>query len=109
MAQAEFQDIDDCAKMFLCQLNPKNENELGSFETFFKSQFGMNESGVLDVTKLSVRFDLAAVIGQDVGMEQCQNVYGRCKMDYVDMLKIMESSMPENDAQNLTVEEVEMS
>merc|ERR1712002_1143906 len=53
--QAEFQDSDDCAKMFICKLNTKPENELGEVEHEIKNVFGTNENEALDVKKASIR------------------------------------------------------
>merc|ERR1711935_340316 len=83
--QAEFQDVDDCAKMFICQLGTKPEDNLDDIEQNIKNMF----DGALDVTKSSVLFDLAATVGRDAGLEQCKTLYARCQMPYDEMLQFM--------------------
>ena len=78
--------------MFICQLNCKksangdNEDEI---EVFYKDAFGPDENGALDVTRPSVRFDLAASVGRDAGLDMCLKLYGRCGMPYNEMLRFM--------------------
>lgn len=91
IVEAELQDTDDCAKMLICQLNAKtNEEPLDTTETLIKSMFGTDPNGGLDVTKSSVVFDLAATIGQHAGMKQCTLLYGRCDVPYKQLLNILE-------------------
>ena len=86
---SKFQDVDDCAKMFICQLGTKPEDNLDDIEQNIKNMFGTNEDGALDVTKSSVLFDLAATVGRDAGLEQCKTLYARCQMPYDEMLQFM--------------------
>ena len=88
--QAEISDGEDCAKMFICQLNTKDVKDLDETEQDIHEMFGTNEQGSLDVAKTSVRFDLAAMVGREVGYEQCQKLYGKCQEKYDTMLKIVE-------------------
>ena len=90
----EFQDIDDCAKMFLCQLGAKPEESLNYVEKDINDMFGTNQNGTLDVLKPSVLFDLAATFGRDAGLEQCQTLYARCQIPYEDMMNIMFQNEP---------------
>ena len=93
--EADIKDTDDCAKLLICQLNTKDEAKLDDMEKLIKNLFGTNEYGVLDVTKTTIRFDLAAVTGRLAGLEQCKTIYGRCSIPYNDMMKIMEHSANE--------------
>jgi hypothetical protein len=86
---SKFQDVDDCAKMFICQLGTKPEDNLDDIEQNISSIFGTNEQGALDATKPSVLFDLAATVGRDAGFEQCKTLYARCQMPYDEMLQFM--------------------
>ena len=90
IAQAEIEDTDDCAQMFICSVNTKTAEKLDQTEQIIRNMFG-NEN--LDLSKTSVRFDLAALVGKEVGIEQCQKLYGRCQMKYEDMRGVLE--MPE--------------
>ena len=77
--------------MFLCHLAAKPEAE----ELNINEIFGTKEDGTLDITKTSTLFDLAVMVGRDVGIEQCQNLYGRCQMPFDVMLKFMsQGNMP---------------
>ena len=84
---SKFQDVDDCAKMFICQLGTKPEDNLDDIEQIINNMFGTNED--LDVTKSSVLFDLAATVGRDAGLEQCKTLYAKCQMPYDKMLQFM--------------------
>merc|ERR1711935_444234 len=98
--QAEFQDFDDCAKMFVCQLNAKPEDSLNDVEKIINDLFGTNENGALDFSKPSALFDFAATVGRDAGLEQCKTLYARCQMPYQEMMKFMnqkEVPFKEND------------
>ena len=58
----KFQDVDDCAKMFICQLSTKPKKNLDDIEQNISSIFGTNEQGALDATKPSVLFNLATTV-----------------------------------------------
>ena len=50
---SKFQDLDDCAKMFICQLSTKPQDNLDDIEQNISGIFGTNEQGTLDATKPS--------------------------------------------------------
>ena len=87
---AEIADVQDCAKMFICQLNTFDPNGLDSIEAFIQNMFGLDDQGILDLSKLSVRFDLAAVVGRRIGLGQCQNLYKNCQIPYDQLKTIVE-------------------
>merc|ERR1711935_594487 len=89
--QAEVQDFDDCAKMFVCQLGAKPKDSLNDVEKNINDMFGTNQNGALDVLKPQnlQGFEFAATVGRDAGLEQCQTFYARCQMPYQEMMKFM--------------------
>lgn len=61
-----YKDQDDCSKRLICELNTKRAsgNSLTDTETIIADAFG--SSLELDVAKLSLPFDIAAVLGREV-------------------------------------------
>ena len=96
--KADLEDFDDCAKMFICQLNAKNDSTLGPVEKMMKKSFstGSNNYGGLDVNRVSARFDLAALTGKMVGLNQCKLFYGRCKIPYIQMKNMLNTLLNDN-------------
>lgn len=90
---ADFQDVDDCAKKLICELNAKNDSALDGIEVLIKSLFGYEKSGQLDVTKPSARFDFAAIVGLKSGFEQCKTLFSRCDSSYDAMKNIIEEGL----------------
>ena len=96
--KADLEDFDDCAKMFICQLNAKNDSTMGPVEKMMKKSFSAGSTtnyGRLDVNRVSARFDLAALTGKMVGLKQCKLFYGRCKIPYLQGNKTMTHFSPE--------------
>ena len=91
-AQADLQDLDDCAKMFICELNAKDKSKLSDMEIIMKDTFGVNGEGKLDVTQITAKFDFAAVTGQMAGLSQCKKFYGRCQIPYDQMKTLLDST-----------------
>ena len=92
IAKADFQDLDDCAKMFVCEVNAiQDESVLDDVETMIKSAFGGPLETEIDVTKATARFDLSAKVGRVAGSEQCKIFYGRCNASYDELKSIMEN------------------
>ena len=79
--------MDDCVKKYVCELNAKNDFKLDNLELHMKSTFGppKTDEKTLDYSKPSVKIDLAAMIGRSVGLGQCEIVYGRCSISYMEM------------------------
>ena len=91
LLQASLVDSDDCAKMFVCQLNTIPAERLSGFERAVYEDYGRN--GTIDVASEGVEFDLAALTGRLAGREQCQRLYGRCSgLSYDKMLQIAAQS-----------------
>ena len=90
---ADFQDSNDCAKKFICELNAQEETKLDSVETLTRSLFGYNDSGRLDVTKPSAHFDFAAVVGREAGFDQCKTIFARCDAPYEELKMMIEEGL----------------
>ncbi len=74
--EAALEDEGDCAKKFVCEVHAKAFAALDETEQGIYMLFGTSE--VIDVSKDSVQFDLAALVGRKAGFAQCQKVYARC-------------------------------
>ena len=97
--KADLEDFDDCAKMFICQLNAKNDSTMGPVEKMMKKSFSAGSTtnyGRLDVNRVSARFDLAALTGKMVGLKQCKLFYGRCKIPYLQMKNMLNTLLNDN-------------
>ncbi len=75
--EAALEDKGDCAKKFVCEVHAKDFTSLDKAENGIYMLFGTSK--VIDVSKDSVQFDLAALIGRKAGFTQCQKVYARCR------------------------------
>ena len=73
-----FKDQDDCSKMLVCELNKmrREGKELSETETIIADAFGSGDE--MDVAKLSLAFDIAALLGKAVKFQPrkfvCLNV-----------------------------------
>ena len=82
----DHQDVDDCVKKYICELNAKNDFKLDNLELYMKNTFGGPKTDkALDYSKPSVKIDLAVMIGRSAGFGQCEIVYGRCSISYMEM------------------------
>ena len=82
----DHQDVDDCVKKYICELNAKNDFKLDNLELYMKNTFsGPKNDDALDYSKPTVKIDLAAMIGRSAGFGQCEIVYGRCSISYMEM------------------------
>ncbi len=90
--RATMQDVDDCAKKFVCLVNSRDAagEGLDSMERTVVSLFE-GEKGFLDASAGSARFQLAAIMGRVAGASQCDRIYARCTLPYRDMAKFMEA------------------
>ncbi len=72
---ASFEDSTDCAKKLVCEVHAKAQAALSETEQGIYQLFG---SETIDVSKDTVQFDLAAMVGRKGG--NCQKVYSRCEL-----------------------------
>ncbi len=88
LSEAALEDEGDCAKKFVCEVHAKAFDALDDAEkaVFFLFS-GANDS--IDVSRESVQFDLAALVGRRAGAEQCRRVYARCEASSDDMKAVL--------------------
>ena len=77
--------------IFLSSLSSKDASTLAEDEALILSLFGR---GDLDVSKSTIEFDLAAKMGQKVGIAHCNTVYSRCAYNIEQLMEVMRQ--PEN-------------
>lgn len=85
LLQASRNDEQDCAKKLVCVLNA--QKDLAEDEAKIAQLFG--KSGNIDLSAVTVEFDLAALMGQQVGEEQCNTIYSRCPYQVKDLMEII--------------------
>ena len=90
LIQAYVDDVQDCNKMFVCELNTKDDAKLGNVELQMKNAFGLDANNNLDLTKETVGYDLAASVGKVAGLDRCKIFYGRCNVSYNEMKDFLE-------------------
>merc|ERR1712117_216164 len=90
-----FKDQDDCSKRLVCELNAMRSDGqvLSEHEEVLADAFG--NSGELDIGKDSLEFDMAAVLGREVGAKRCALSYRRCETPVSQMLKMVEVEIAE--------------
>ena len=74
--RASWEDIDDCAKKMVCEINAMPYAALDKEMANIHNMFA--QGGTIDVAADSVEFDLAAIMGRKAGAAQCQTIYRRC-------------------------------
>jgi hypothetical protein len=85
LLQASRNDEQDCAKKLVCVLNA--QKDLAEDEAKIAQLFG--KSGNIDLSAVTVEFDLAALMGQQVGEGQCNTIYSRCPYQVKDLMEII--------------------
>merc|ERR1711892_262977 len=109
-----FKDQDDCSKRLVCELNAmRSEGKvLSEHEEVLADAFG--NTGELDVGKDSLEFDIAAVLGREVGGRRCELSYRRCETPVSQMLSMIEVEIEELeiiqkelDNQAISIEDIE--
>ena len=84
---ASLNDAEDCAKKLVCTLNAQDFNTLDTEERAIAILFGQAEN--IDVTAVTVEFDLAAHMGRKAGEGQCQLIYSRCPYQTKDLMEVI--------------------
>merc|ERR1712117_80514 len=89
-----FKDQDDCSKRLVCELNAmrRTGKVLSQNEEILADAFGKSD---LDVGKDSLEFDIAAVLGREVGMRRCEMSYRRCETPIPQLVKMIETEIEE--------------
>merc|ERR1712241_133177 len=90
-----FKDQDDCSKRLVCELNAMRSDGqvLSENEEVLADAFG--NAGELDIGKDSLEFDMAAVLGREVGAKRCELSYRRCETPVSQMIKMIEVEIEE--------------
>lgn len=74
-----YKDRDDCGKRMLCELNAKfaDGQPMEEDEIAIASSFGKGSE--LDIAEETMEFDIAAVVGKQLGFGMCERRYRRCE------------------------------
>jgi len=84
---ASLNDAEDCAKKLICSLNAQDVKTLQADESAIASLFG--KTAGIDLSSTTVEFDLAALMGRQVGKNQCDTIYARCPYQSKDLMEVM--------------------
>jgi len=85
-------DQDDCGKLLVCELRAKEANYqfLSDIEKTIADYFGNGKT--VDVSDITVEFDLAAQIGANMGAQRCQELYAqRCDATTPEMVEMIKT------------------
>merc|ERR1719427_1543285 len=82
-------DQDSCGKKLVCELRSKEASGVSMTveEKLIAEKFG--DGRQVDVSDITVEFDLAAQIGRNMGESRCQQLYNRCELSTDDMVKMI--------------------
>lgn len=100
------QDQDSCGKKLICELSARQASgSLTSEESILADKFGSGKA--VDVSEITVEFDLASQIGKFMGQKRCAEMYNRCDVSSGDMvtmikqeyenLKVLQRDLEENE------------
>ena len=62
----------------------------------------------VDVSDITVEYDLAAQLGKYMGRERCQQLYNRCDLSSVDMVRMIKTEMDNLDRMKHDLENEEV-
>merc|ERR1711902_368273 len=93
-------DQDGCGKKLICELRAKEKSTVGftEDERLIAENFGSGTQ--VDVSDITVEYDLAAQLGKYMGLSRCQQLYNRCDLSSEDMVRMIK--------RDLETEEVEV-
>jgi len=85
-----YKDQDDCSKRLLCEINAKRASgqTLTESESILADSFGKDNN--LNVEAETLEFDIAAVLGRQVGLSRCELSYRRCEIKVKEMMRMIE-------------------
>merc|ERR1719312_1765980 len=83
-------DQDSCGNKLICELRSKEASgvSMTAEEKLIAEKFG--DGRQVDVSDITVEFDLAAQIGRNMGESRCQQLYNRCELSTEDMVKMIQ-------------------
>merc|ERR1711997_1194635 len=102
-------DQDGCGKKLICELRAKQQSSgFTADEKLIAENFGSGTQ--VDVSDITVEYDLAAQLGKYMGLERCQQLYNRCDLSSSDMIRMIKTEMDNLDRmkRDLENEEVEV-
>merc|ERR1711990_1184010 len=101
-------DQDGCGKKLICELRAKQKSGFTEDERLIAENFGSGNQ--VDVSDITVEYDLAAQLGKYMGLERCQQLYNRCDLSSSDMVRMIKTEMDNLDRmkRDLDNEEVEV-
>merc|ERR1712061_298938 len=103
-------DQDGCGKKLICELRAKEKSTVGftEDERLIAENFGSGNQ--VDVSDITVEYDLAAQLGKYMGLTRCQQLYNRCDLSSEDMVRMIKTEMDnvERMKRDLETEEVEV-
>merc|ERR1712079_177753 len=103
-------DQDGCGKKLICELRAKEKSTVGftEDERLIAENFGSGTQ--VDVSDITVEYDLAAQLGKYMGLTRCQQLYNRCDLSSEDMVRMIKTEMDnvERMKRDLETEEVEV-
>lgn len=83
-------DQDSCSKKLVCELRAKQTSgRLSEEENIIAAKFGAG--GAVDVSDITVEFDLASQVGKYMGIERCIELYKRCTFSSEDMVSMIKT------------------
>lgn len=102
-------DQDGCGKKLICELRAREQSAgFTADEKLIAENFGSGTQ--VDVSDITVEYDLAAQLGKYMGLERCQQLYNRCDLSSSDMVRMIKTEMDNLDRmkRDLDNEEVEV-
>merc|ERR1712141_513898 len=101
-------DQDGCGKKLICELRAKQKSGFTEDERLIAENFGSGTQ--VDVSDITVEYDLAAQLGKFMGLDRCQQLYNRCDLSSADMVRMIKKEMDNLDRlkRDLDDDEVEL-
>merc|ERR1712024_103614 len=99
-------DQDGCGKKLICELRAKQKSGFTEDERLIAENFGSGTQ--VDVSDITVEYDLAAQLGKYMGLERCQQLYNRCDLSSADMVRMIKTEMDNLDRMKRDLENEEV-
>merc|ERR1711990_699993 len=84
-------DQDGCGKKLICELRAKQKSGFTEDERLIAENFGSGNQ--VDVSDITVEYDLAAQLGKYMGLERGQQLYNRGDLSSADMVRMIKTEM----------------
>merc|ERR1711997_280330 len=99
-------DQDGCGKKLICELRAKQQSSgFTADEKLIAENFGSGTQ--VDVSDITVEYDLAAQLGKYMGLDRCQQLYNRCDLSSSDMIRMIKTEMDTLDGMKKDLENEE--